>query len=152
MKYKLYTVLSEQHAFDCEPLGSCSKGGVPHHVFEYVLLLQLYASYYLLYATIYTTLIMFFNFFYYNASNNFTNYRHLGKKGGLMQLIHYPAAPDSRKHVCQTNPDKIFVRFNRYARFDIENERILAAAVDTMGPLCASEIEFISIKNYRPEL
>lgn len=39
-------MLSEQHAFDCEPLGSCSKGGVPHHVFEYVLLLQLYASYY----------------------------------------------------------------------------------------------------------
>lgn len=69
-----------------------------------------------------------------------------------MQLIHYPAAPDSGKHECQTDPEKIFVRFDRYARFDIENERILAAAVDTLGPLCASEIKFISIKYYWPGL
>ncbi|XP_026328543.1 thiol protease aleurain-like [Hyposmocoma kahamanoa] len=107
-KYKLHTVLSEQHAFDCEPFGSCSKGGVPHHVFEY-----------------------------------------LGKKGGLMQVIHYPAARDSNKQTCQTDSDRIFVHFKKYARFDIDNEQILAAAVDTLGPLCATMFVSESVKNYK---
>lgn len=72
--------------------------------------------------------------------NDFTNYRHLAIEGGVMQLVHYPRSPDSRKGKCRKDAEKIFVHFTRYARFDMDNEEILAAAIDTLGPMSTSEI------------